>query len=197
MHQFVWRFPWIQVTWELQKIFGLDPWIFLGIIFFCLPPTQDASHHQDYYIFSRESRTKPSFATVTGWGVDPRHRFSCFFFDFLSPGSRCFSHLHFANFGHQKKISEICTGSADEISVSHFTWWRMMTSRWPVLPYVFPPCERTQNPSPWRRRRGGSKDSDAEIERNGHMIYTLGKLTAGTPKSWRFGSDSIFLLGSC
>ena len=35
-----------------------------------LPPTQDASHHQDYYIFSRESQPKPSFATVTGWGVD-------------------------------------------------------------------------------------------------------------------------------
>ena len=38
-----------------------------------LPPTLDASHHQDYYIFSRESRTKPSFATVTGWGVDPKY----------------------------------------------------------------------------------------------------------------------------
>ena len=38
---------------------------------FGLPPTQDSSHHQDYYIFSRESQPKPSFATVTGWGVDP------------------------------------------------------------------------------------------------------------------------------
>ena len=37
-----------------------------------LPPTQDASHHQDYYIFSREPY-KPSFATVTGWGVDPMY----------------------------------------------------------------------------------------------------------------------------
>ena len=34
-----------------------------------LPPTQDASHHQDYYICSRESRTKPSFVTgiLGGW----------------------------------------------------------------------------------------------------------------------------------
>ena len=35
------------------------------------PPSQDASHHQDYYIFSRGSRTKPSFATVTGRGDNP------------------------------------------------------------------------------------------------------------------------------
>ena len=32
------------------------------------PPSQDASHHQDYYIFSRGSQPKPSFATVTGRG---------------------------------------------------------------------------------------------------------------------------------
>ena len=38
-----------------------------------LPPTQDSSHHQDVYILSRESQAKPSFATVTGWGVDPRY----------------------------------------------------------------------------------------------------------------------------
>ena len=33
---------------------------------------QDASHHQDDYIFSTGSRDphKPSFATATGWGVD-------------------------------------------------------------------------------------------------------------------------------
>ena len=28
-------------------------------------PLPSNSHHQDYYIFSRESRTKPSFVTVT------------------------------------------------------------------------------------------------------------------------------------
>ncbi len=28
-------------------------------------------HHQDCYIFSREPQTKPSFATITGWGIDP------------------------------------------------------------------------------------------------------------------------------
>ena len=39
-----------------------------------LPPTQDASHHQDFYIFSRESQPKPSFATGdSGWGVDPKY----------------------------------------------------------------------------------------------------------------------------
>ena len=39
-------------------------------------PPPSNSHHQDYYIFSRESRNpyKPSFATVTGWGVDPIFR---------------------------------------------------------------------------------------------------------------------------
>ncbi len=35
-----------------------------------VPPPSN-SHHQDYYIFSRESQPKPSFATVTGWRVDP------------------------------------------------------------------------------------------------------------------------------
>ena len=34
------------------------------------PPSQDASHHQDYCIFSRGSRTKPSFATgILGGGT--------------------------------------------------------------------------------------------------------------------------------
>ena len=34
------------------------------------PPSQDASHHQDYYIFSKGSRTKPSFATgILGGGT--------------------------------------------------------------------------------------------------------------------------------
>ena len=35
-----------------------------------LPPTQDASHHPDYSIFSRESQPKPSFVTLLGGGVD-------------------------------------------------------------------------------------------------------------------------------
>ena len=29
-----------------------------------LPPTQDSSDHQDYYIFNRESQTKPSFEFI-------------------------------------------------------------------------------------------------------------------------------------
>ncbi len=37
------------------------------------PPSQDASHHQDYYIFSRGSQPKPSFATVTGRGDNPTY----------------------------------------------------------------------------------------------------------------------------
>ena len=33
-------------------------------------PPPSNSDHQDYYIFNRESQPKPSFVTVTGWGVD-------------------------------------------------------------------------------------------------------------------------------
>ena len=36
------------------------------------PPPPSNSHHQDYYIFSRGSQPKPSFATVTGRGDNPR-----------------------------------------------------------------------------------------------------------------------------
>ena len=36
-------------------------------------PSPSNSHHQDYYIFSREPIYKPSFVTVTGWGVDPNN----------------------------------------------------------------------------------------------------------------------------
>ena len=35
-----------------------------------LPPTQDASHHQDAIPFLVGNPYKPSFVTVTGWGVD-------------------------------------------------------------------------------------------------------------------------------
>ena len=58
---------------ESWGIFSGGPGGIPGVIIYYLglPPTQDASHHQDYYIFSRESQPKPSFATVTGWGVDP------------------------------------------------------------------------------------------------------------------------------
>ena len=34
-----------------------------------LPPTQDSSHHKDHYIFSRESRIKPLFVTVTALAI--------------------------------------------------------------------------------------------------------------------------------
>ena len=39
------------------------------------PPAQDSSHHQDYSVFSRGSQPKPSFATVTGRGDNPRYTF--------------------------------------------------------------------------------------------------------------------------
>ena len=37
------------------------------------PPSQDSSHHQDYYIFSRESQPKPSFATGILGGGTPQN----------------------------------------------------------------------------------------------------------------------------
>ena len=36
-------------------------------------PLPSNSHHQDCYVFSRGSRTKPSFATVTGRGDNPNY----------------------------------------------------------------------------------------------------------------------------
>ena len=48
-------------------------------------PSQDASHHQDYYIFNRKSQPKPSFTTVTVRGPHP----SCGFL-ILAPSSFVF-----------------------------------------------------------------------------------------------------------
>ena len=53
-------FRWI---WYLSIRVGNS---FISLIY--PPPTN--SHHQDLSIFSRESQPKPSFVTVTGWGVD-------------------------------------------------------------------------------------------------------------------------------
>ena len=36
-----------------------------------LPPTQDASHHQDYETFFAGNLYKPSLVSVSGKGVDP------------------------------------------------------------------------------------------------------------------------------
>ena len=41
-----------------------------------MAPSQDSSHHQDYYMFSGGSQPKPSFPTVTGRGPHPIHRIS-------------------------------------------------------------------------------------------------------------------------
>ena len=38
-----------------------------------LPPSQDSSHHQDDITFLVGDPYKPSFATVTGRGVDPSY----------------------------------------------------------------------------------------------------------------------------
>ena len=46
------------------KTFSID-WVVLS-------PSK--SHHQEYYIFSRESQPKPSFLTVTGRGDNPKYR---------------------------------------------------------------------------------------------------------------------------
>ena len=44
------------------------------IICLVYPPCSNSnSHHQDHYIFSRESQPKPLFATVTGRGVVPNY----------------------------------------------------------------------------------------------------------------------------
>ena len=57
------------------RISGSDHWVnhvLFGIRGSELPTTQDASHHQDYDpSLVGKSRSKPSFATVSGWRVDP------------------------------------------------------------------------------------------------------------------------------
>ena len=57
---------------EHFKVEGLN-WV--------VPPPSN-SHHQDYYIFSRGSQPKPSFATVTGRGDNPRFEGPLIFWDF-------------------------------------------------------------------------------------------------------------------
>ena len=42
-------------------------------------------HHQDYYIFSRGSQTKPSFATVPGRGDNPIYTI----YTIKTPGQKC------------------------------------------------------------------------------------------------------------
>ncbi len=59
--------PWGACRSTLVELSGENPqnhYFTLG-----LPPTQDSSHHDDYYIFSRESQPKPPFATgILGGG---------------------------------------------------------------------------------------------------------------------------------
>ena len=53
-----------------------DVWsMFIGLwisdVYIGCGPLPSNSHHQDYYIFNRESQPKPSFTTVTGRGATP------------------------------------------------------------------------------------------------------------------------------
>ena len=45
------------------------------ICWVCPPPSN--SEHQDYFIFSRGSQPKPSFATVTGREPQPMYMYIC------------------------------------------------------------------------------------------------------------------------
>ncbi len=56
-----------QKGWNQQLDKNVQMWNFQWWNCYTLDvaPSQDSSDHQDY-IFSRESRTKPSFTTVTG-----------------------------------------------------------------------------------------------------------------------------------
>ena len=65
-----WEFDWNwrkSLPWVFYKIFSHR--ICWEIMLWVVPPEKDASQQQDYHIFSRGSRTKPSFATVTGGGT--------------------------------------------------------------------------------------------------------------------------------
>ena len=59
---------WVEVKGEG---FVKDPWVSSPI--YWVWPLPSNSDHQDYYIFSRESRTKPLFATVIGKGPHPTY----------------------------------------------------------------------------------------------------------------------------
>ncbi len=68
-----WQDAWF---WWILIFFFYQPWnlsetsqnqLILCIYWVVPPPSK--SHHQDYYIFSRESRTKPSFPLLLGGGT--------------------------------------------------------------------------------------------------------------------------------
>ena len=40
----------------------------MGVFLMDLQPPPSNSYHEDCYMFSRESGTKPLFVTITGWG---------------------------------------------------------------------------------------------------------------------------------
>ena len=79
-------------------------WISIGISWNYPPPSN--SHHQDYFIFSRESQPKPSFVTVTGWGVNQRDIKGCPF-----------------KFNDVSKSSSICEAPPSDAEISSETSW--------------------------------------------------------------------------
>ena len=71
-------------------------------------PSQDASDHQDYYIFSRGSRTKPSFTTVTVRG----HTQGINMYESApSCGTFLYQPLFFVSLTQQKGCSETGNGT--------------------------------------------------------------------------------------
>ena len=54
-----------------KKIAGTHPYFWFNTHIPWVVPPPSNSHHQDYYIFSRDPY-KPSFATVTGRGDNPK-----------------------------------------------------------------------------------------------------------------------------
>ena len=57
----------VRVSWSLETFLGGSR-IFLCWSSWVVPPPSK-SHHQDYYIFSRESQPKPSFPLLLGGGT--------------------------------------------------------------------------------------------------------------------------------
>ena len=133
-----------QVTWELQKIFGLDPWMFWHPFFFWGFPGS-------FFFLESPKRFQdvPWYHMIFWWNWWWEFTTSC---TGVASGKKSQWNQWWS---HQECFLRTCKSWPKRVKCSP-GWWRMMTWRWPALPSVFPPCERTQNPSPWRRRRGGT-----------------------------------------
>ena len=101
------------------------------------PPSQDASHHQDFYVFSRGSRDpyKPSLATVTGKGEQPKgypSRNECFMIQVLhtSPNKTC-RHVFYHIRADRKRLRPFFEPFRPEKNVS------TMTFTMPIIVWFF------------------------------------------------------------